>query len=50
MAHSKGDDDRQKEEVKKFEKIDLLNQLSLLSEYKLDFEKISSEIDYPLFL
>lgn len=45
MAHSKGDDDREKEEIKKFEKIDLLNQLSLLSEYKLDFKKISSEID-----
>lgn len=45
LAHSKGDDDRKREEVLKFEEIDLLNQLEQSSEYKFEFEKIKKEID-----
>jgi len=43
-AHSKGDDDRDRGEVARFEKVDLLNRAFALSEFRSQFLFINSEV------
>jgi 2-oxoisovalerate dehydrogenase E1 component len=44
-AHSKGDDDRNREEVVQFENLDLLKRAELLEYFSFDFEKIKIEVN-----
>lgn len=44
-AHSKGDDDRSKDEVEKFSQIDLVSRLIELGEYDVKLNEINSEIN-----
>ena len=45
LAHSKGDDDRSKEEVNKFNEIDLVNRLLASGEHQEQIHNIKREID-----
>ncbi len=45
LAHSKGDDDRERSEVEKYESLDLLNRLANDAEFTGAFAAIAKEID-----